>query len=89
MSVALKIIISGDAEISEDEYDMQNEIIHIQSLRKSLLSHFPSFSEISVATRMSAARQLLKALECLHNAGIVRRGELTPACLMIIDVSQG
>jgi hypothetical protein len=33
-----------------------------------------------MATRMSAARQLLKALECLHKAGIVHNGELTLAC---------
>ena len=31
------------------------------------------------ACGMSAARQLLKALECLHNAGIVHHSELTPA----------
>jgi serine/threonine protein kinase len=38
---------------------------------------------LSVATRMSAARQLLKALERLHNAGIVHQGmirELTFVC---------
>jgi serine/threonine protein kinase len=35
---------------------------------------------LPVATRMSAARQLLKALEQLHNAGIVHQSELTPAC---------
>jgi hypothetical protein len=33
-----------------------------------------------MAARMSAAKQLLKALECLHNAGIVHQGELTSAC---------
>jgi serine/threonine protein kinase len=38
----------------------------------------------SMVARMSAARQLLKALEQLHNAGIVHRGELTPACCSII-----
>jgi serine/threonine protein kinase len=42
----------------------------------SLYSCLP---EMSVATRMSAAKQLLKALENLHNAGIVHQGELTPA----------
>lgn len=31
--------------------------------------------ERSVASRMSAARQLLQALECLHEAGIVHRGK--------------
>jgi serine/threonine protein kinase len=35
---------------------------------------------LPVAACMSAARQLLKALEQLHDAGIVHRGELTPAC---------
>jgi serine/threonine protein kinase len=39
-----------------------------------------TFKSFSMATRMSAARQLLKALECLHKAGIVHNGELTPAC---------
>ena len=34
----------------------------------------------SLATRMSAAKQLLKALEQLHSAGIVHQSELTPAC---------
>jgi len=29
--------------------------------------------DVSVATRMSAARQLLKALGCLHDAGIVHQ----------------
>ena len=38
-----------------------------------------------MATRMSAARQLLKALECLHNAGI-HQGELTLACCSLISV---
>jgi hypothetical protein len=32
---------------------------------------------------MSGARQLLKALEQLHNAGIVHQGELTPGCRAI------
>jgi protein kinase-like protein len=36
--------------------------------------------QLPVATRMSAARQLLKALERLHSAGIVHQGELTTAC---------
>lgn len=31
--------------------------------------------QMSVAARMSAARPLLKALKCLHNGGIVYRGE--------------
>jgi Protein kinase domain len=31
--------------------------------------------DVSVATRMSGARQLLKSLECLHNAGIVHQGD--------------
>jgi serine/threonine protein kinase len=39
-----------------------------------------TFKSFSMATRMSAARQLLKALECLHKAGIVHNGGLTPAC---------
>jgi serine/threonine protein kinase len=30
--------------------------------------------QLSIATRMSAARQVLKALACLHGAGIVHRG---------------
>jgi serine/threonine protein kinase len=37
-------------------------------------------------TRMSAARQLLKALERLHNAGIVHQRELTLACCSLISV---
>ncbi|KAN0078905.1 Protein kinase-like domain containing protein [Elaphomyces granulatus] len=36
-------------------------------------TYYGSFWEVSVATRMSAAKQLLKALECLHNAGIVHQ----------------
>jgi hypothetical protein len=35
--------------------------------------------QMSMATRMSAARQSLKALECLRNGRIVHRGELIPA----------
>jgi hypothetical protein len=34
----------------------------------------------SMASRMSAAMQLLKALERLHSAGIVHQGELTTTC---------
>ena len=30
--------------------------------------------EIPISTRMSAARQLLQALKCLHDGGIVHRG---------------
>ena len=44
------------------------------------------FKSFSMATRMSAARQLLKALECLHKAGIVHNGELTPACCSLNSV---
>jgi hypothetical protein len=39
-----------------------------------------------MTTRMSAARQLLKALERLHNAGIVHNGESTPACCSLNSV---
>ena len=35
-------------------------------------------NQISMANRMSAAWQLLKALECLHSAKIVHHSELTP-----------
>lgn len=35
---------------------------------------------LSMSTRMSPARQLLKALESLHNAGIVHRGESAHTC---------
>ena len=42
--------------------------------------------QTSMATRMSAARQLLKALECLHNAGIVHHGELAPASCSLDSV---
>lgn len=35
----------------------------------------PILSKMSMATRMSAARQLLEAVENLHKAGIVHRGE--------------
>jgi protein kinase-like protein len=42
--------------------------------------------ERSIATRMSAAKQLLKALECLHRGGIVHRGKLTPVCCSLISV---
>jgi hypothetical protein len=42
--------------------------------------------QLSVATRMSAARQLLKALECLHNAKIVHHSEFTPTCFSLISV---
>jgi hypothetical protein len=38
--------------------------------------------EMSLTARMSTARQLLKALENLHKAGIVHRGELT-TCLFL------
>jgi hypothetical protein len=44
------------------------------------------FKSFAMATRMSAARQLLKALECLHKAGIVHNGELTLACCSLINV---
>ncbi|KAN0085593.1 Protein kinase-like domain containing protein [Elaphomyces granulatus] len=36
-------------------------------------SRHRGYWDVSVATRMSGARQLLKALECLHNAGIVHQ----------------
>lgn len=36
---------------------------------------FVLLGKLSMATRMSAARQLLEALENLHKAGIVHRGE--------------
>ena len=32
-------------------------------------------TNLAISTRMSAAKQLLKALEALHNAGIVHRGK--------------
>lgn len=35
----------------------------------------PDVIKMSMTTRMSAARQLLEALENLHEAGIVHRGE--------------
>jgi serine/threonine protein kinase len=35
---------------------------------------------------MSAAKDLLKALECLHNAKIVHHGKLTPICCSLISV---
>ena len=41
-------------------------------------SSYSAFETFSMATRMSAARQLLKALETLHNAGIAHNCELTP-----------
>jgi hypothetical protein len=41
---------------------------------------YSAFENFSMATRMSAARNLLKALECLHNTRILHNGELTPAC---------
>jgi serine/threonine protein kinase len=51
----------------------------------------PSFSsvmlnQISMVNLMSAARQLLKALECLHNANIVHNSELTQTCFSLISV---
>jgi Protein kinase domain len=45
-----------------------------------------AFENFSMATRMSAARQLLIALERLHNAGIVHNGELTPVCCSLNSV---
>lgn len=39
--------------------------------------------KVSLAARMSAAGQLLTALKCLHNAGIVHRGESTSSCYLI------
>jgi serine/threonine protein kinase len=42
--------------------------------------------QISMVNRMSAASQLLKALECLHKAEIVHHSELTPTCFPIISV---
>ena len=42
--------------------------------------------QLSVPTRMSAARPLLMALERLHNAGIVHQRELTLACCSRIRV---
>ena len=39
--------------------------------------------EMPLTARMSAARQLLTALKCLHDGGIVHRGELTSACCSI------
>jgi serine/threonine protein kinase len=41
-------------------------------------------SQISMANRMSAAWQLLQALECLHNANIVHNSELTPTCFSLL-----
>lgn len=40
--------------------------------------------QMSIAARMSAAGQLLKALKCLHSGGIVHRGESTPACCSLV-----
>ena len=49
----------------------------------SLMStHLGNHWDVSVATRMSAARQLLKALGCLHDAGIVHQGELVNSGLL-------
>jgi serine/threonine protein kinase len=45
-----------------------------------------SLEVFSGTTRMSAARHLLKALESLHNAGIVHHSELTPACCSLNSV---
>ena len=45
----------------------------------------------SIATRMSAARQLLETLKDLHEAGIVHRGEFSSICLVnhtLINVQQ-
>jgi serine/threonine protein kinase len=39
-----------------------------------------------MVNRMSAAKQLLKALECLHNANFVHNSELTLACFSLIGV---
>lgn len=39
--------------------------------------------KMSMTTRMSAAKQLLEALENLHKAGIVHRGEWTPHILFL------
>jgi serine/threonine protein kinase len=52
-----------------------------------------SLNQISMANRMSAARQLLMALECLHNANIVHHSELIPTCFpllvcMLINILQ-
>lgn len=42
-----------------------------------------TLSKMSMATRMSAARQLLEAVENLHKAGIVHRGEERKTCLLL------
>jgi serine/threonine protein kinase len=35
------------------------------------------FASMSMANRMSAAKQVLQALKCLHDANIVHRGPFT------------
>jgi hypothetical protein len=49
-------------------------------------------NQISMANRMSAARQLLKALECLHKANFVHHSELTrlvfPLLVCMLNILQ-
>lgn len=42
-----------------------------------------SFASMSMARRMSAAKQVLQALKCLHDADIVHRGPFLPPARLI------
>lgn len=42
-----------------------------------------SFASMSMADRMSAAKQVLQALKCLHDADIVHRGPFLPPARLI------
>ncbi|PLB49389.1 kinase-like protein [Aspergillus steynii IBT 23096] len=71
--VALKIMFAGES--GEKEICLQDEIVRNGSsisLEGPCLD-CPDVREMSITIRMSAARQLLEALEILHEAGIVHR----------------
>ncbi|KNG80264.1 kinase domain-containing protein [Aspergillus nomiae NRRL 13137] len=74
--VALKVMSSG--EYGENEIQMQDKIVQVLVLPLMGPCLYPAILRtMSMASRMSAARQLLGARENLHKAGIVHRGNCT------------
>lgn len=55
--------------------DRQHRVLVFPLMGPCLCSHVIRKMSIPMATRLSAARRLLEALENLHSAGIVHRGE--------------
>ncbi|GLB05147.1 hypothetical protein AtubIFM57258_011183 [Aspergillus tubingensis] len=84
--VAVKVLRTGDC--GGIELRIQDEIVQSVQDRSHLVTYSDTFTlignhvtNLAISTRMSAAKQLLKALEALHNAGIVHRDLSERNCL--------